>query len=301
MRRSQRLAAACACLIAGAAAYEVAVCVDTALCSASLTSEGSSSTDEQRQTCSGMYGPGTGSRDPWIDGAASGRSSAAERAVVFTPQSRGNLALVIYEWQDARYLGIEPDGSGAGANDWVDDSRVYICTLAAQRAKLCGEDQLGQFITSSANDTTSSIYTRAVSFSSSSTLAPGATAGPFRYDVPRTGYYCVGLVPLQTDTLAGESAGTVTEAVDDGTVVYSGVVTFENSFIGHLPAADYPKTWFYLLLAGMYLVFGAVWGFLCWKHRGDILPIQVRCCSRVILCDRAHSCRRRSDGIARRS
>lgn len=94
--------------------------------------------------------------------------------------------------------------------------------------------------------------------------------------MPRTGYYCVGTVPLQTDTLAGESAGTVTKPVDDGTVVYSGVVTFQNSFVGHLAAADYPKTWFYLALGCVYALFGAVWGFLCWRHRDEILPIQVR-------------------------
>lgn len=40
--------------------------------------------------------------------------------MIFGPASRGAAALVIYEWEDARYLGIENDGSGAGDNEWDD-------------------------------------------------------------------------------------------------------------------------------------------------------------------------------------
>ena len=42
------------------------------------------------------------------------------RTVVFSPSSRGQLALIIYEWNDARYIGIDSDGSGAGQNEWED-------------------------------------------------------------------------------------------------------------------------------------------------------------------------------------
>lgn len=41
--------------------------------------------------------------------------------VIFSPSSRGQLALIIYEWDDARYIGIDADGSGAGENMWEDE------------------------------------------------------------------------------------------------------------------------------------------------------------------------------------
>ena len=37
--------------------------------------------------------------------------------VVFGPASIGSVALVIYEWQDAKLLGIDSDGTGAGQNE----------------------------------------------------------------------------------------------------------------------------------------------------------------------------------------
>lgn len=56
-----------------------------------------------------------------------------EATVVFGPASTGSVALVIYEWEDAKLLGIDSDGSGAGQNEW-EDQRIYVCTLAAMRA-----------------------------------------------------------------------------------------------------------------------------------------------------------------------
>jgi len=40
--------------------------------------------------------------------------------VLFSPSSRGQLALAFFEWDDAKWLGVAPDGEG-GTNDWSKD------------------------------------------------------------------------------------------------------------------------------------------------------------------------------------
>lgn len=69
---------------------------------------------------------------------------------------------------------------------------------------------------------------------------PEGSTGPFRYPVSKTGYYCVGAVPVtfeqpQLDMQDKNSSNPFSE------VSYTGVVDFENVFKGHLPAAEYPK------------------------------------------------------------
>ena len=103
------------------------------------------------------------------------------------------------------------------------------------------------------------------------------SSGPFKYNVNKTGYYCVGAVPVtvtsdEDDSLNGSNS-TLDAATPFGTV-FTGVVDFENTFEGHLPAAEYPKIWFYTSLAVVYTLIGAGWAFLCFKHRQEILPIQ---------------------------
>ena len=44
------------------------------------------------------------------------------RAVLFTPASRGQLALVIFEWEDASHLGIDKNGQST-ENEWSDEVR----------------------------------------------------------------------------------------------------------------------------------------------------------------------------------
>lgn len=58
-------------------------------------------TDADRQVCSGMYGE-KAKQDPFIE-------------VLFSPSSQGTLALVIFEWTDAKYLGADPTGA---ENNW---------------------------------------------------------------------------------------------------------------------------------------------------------------------------------------
>ncbi|KAM0745675.1 hypothetical protein T439DRAFT_307608 [Meredithblackwellia eburnea MCA 4105] len=208
-----------------------------------------SSDDDVRQVCSGMYG--RGEQDPFIE-------------VIFAPSSRGQLSLVIFEWKDAKHLGVDP--SGKTDNTWTDD-RVYICTLSAMEANLCTEDNLGKFITTPAElPSNSSIFTASVRFDpvASAPLSESDKelgTGPYRYSVSKTGYYCIGTVPV---TLDGGYLNTS----------FTGVVDFENVFPGLLPAGEYPKILFYFVLTLAYLGIGVWWGILCFIHRSDLLPIQ---------------------------
>lgn len=140
----------------------------------------------------------------------------------------------------------------------------------------------------SINDTT--IWTTAVRFDGRATAgaqdlesavetALDVNRGPFRYDVKKTGYYCVGAVPVTMSTGAAPSSDDMDEGTAGNNTIttsttYTGVVDFQNVFEGHLPASEYPKIWFYGALACAYVLIGLVWGFLCYRHRRDILPIQ---------------------------
>ncbi|WVF66945.1 hypothetical protein IAT40_001688 [Kwoniella sp. CBS 6097] len=96
--------------------------------------------------------------------------------------------------------------------------------------------------------------------------------GPITYAVPKTGYYCVGIVPVtlvnsRSDIpIAERQAATHAE--------YSGLVLFKNTFEGELPAVEYPKINFYFALSLVYLVLGAGWAYLCVQHLRELLPMQ---------------------------
>ncbi|KAF8745443.1 Lung seven transmembrane receptor, partial [Rhizoctonia solani] len=253
--------------------------------------------DDYRQACSGMWGGD----------------------ITYDPASRGQVAMVIYEWRDARYLGIdtEPD------NYLV--PKTYVCTTDAVRAKLCPEAQLGKFILNlkGASLEEISIWSASVGFiSSNSTGSSNSTAPasgnstvgasgfwnnpagnptppssewdspwrrglalspiarhvnntivptgvlwykePILYQVDKKGYYCVAAIPITT----GATADTAVHAS------FTGQVLFHNVFHGKLAATDYPKINFYMVLALVYLILGGVWGFLCFRHRDDLLPLQ---------------------------
>lgn len=134
-------------------------------------------------------------------------------AVLFGPGSKGQLALVIYEWKDAKYLGVD-EVDPTEQNEWEDNvrahhhpplihllltrcfatQRLYVCTYDAVAKNLCPMSMLGQFITTmpagvSVNST--SIFTRRVEFTAiggNETEAGDGMQGPFRYNVTRTGY-----------------------------------------------------------------------------------------------------------------
>ena len=70
------------------------------------------------------------------------------------------------------------------------------------RGIVCTEEQLGQFIVTTpleVSPNSTSIFTTAVRFDidnhEDGNLPTGST-GPFRYPVTKTGYYCVGAVPV---------------------------------------------------------------------------------------------------------
>ncbi|KAI0328533.1 hypothetical protein GY45DRAFT_1347163 [Cubamyces sp. BRFM 1775] len=78
-----------------------------------------------RQVCSGMWG----GKDTYIN-------------VTFDSGSRGQLAMVIYEWGDVGYLGketISRTGPKLPQN-------TYICTSDAMKGGFCDSSQLGRFI-----------------------------------------------------------------------------------------------------------------------------------------------------------
>jgi len=241
-------------------------------------------TDYSRQICSGMWG----SQSTYIN-------------VSFDAVSEGQLAMVIYEWTDAKYLGKITSIS--------DDSlpqKTYVCTSNAVSAGFCPRSQLGRFILDFPpgkliNDT--SFWSARVELpanrtsgrSSSSdfwdnpagnpTPPPGNYSSPWRRDtninpsptgiypytnpihylVRRTGYYCVAIVPFTIQT----SRRAPTDVPS-----YHGSVLFQNTFSGQLPATDYPKVNFYFVMFVVYASFGAIWGWLCYKHVHELLPIQ---------------------------
>lgn len=167
--------------------------------------------------------------------------------------------------------------------------RTYICTLDALSANLCSEEQLGRFITSSSPTNESSIFTASVRFDAVPSAPQSSEdqrlgTGPYRYDVTKDGYYCVGHVPVTSE---GATRNTT----------YEGVVDFENVFVGHLPASEWPKVYvsaecrpacsvpsfsytlcglqqFYFILFLVYIVLGVIWLAMCWRHRRELLPIQ---------------------------
>ena len=113
---------------------------------------------------------------------------------------------------------------------------MYICTLAARQAGLCEYSQLGKFIVSDEHSQTpinSTVWTTSVRFDPVPSAPLGVDeaargTGPYRYEVPKSGYYCVGTVPVSLQQSRYNSS-------------YAGVVDFEGNYGGHLPGSEYPK------------------------------------------------------------
>ncbi|KAH9441943.1 hypothetical protein Pst134EA_031987 [Puccinia striiformis f. sp. tritici] len=190
------------------------------------------------KVCSGMWQKFAKSRDPYIE-------------IIFGPASSGQLALLKNAWQE---------------------DRVYVCTLDAISQSLCTKAELGEFIISplptEIKRESLNIWTQRIKLESQPTTTNSGTqmgSGPYRYNVTKTGYYCVGAVPL-TVGLPSTSNSTYS--------TYTGVVSFENVFKGNLPAGEYPKVAFYGFVAIIYVFVGLLWGYNCYQHRTEILPVQ---------------------------
>lgn len=61
---------------------------------------------------------------------------------------------------------------------------------------------------------------------------------PIHRHVTKTGYYCIGVVPV---TLIGSRDLSALDVRAATHANFSGVVTFRNQFDGELPAVEYPK------------------------------------------------------------
>ncbi|KAF8913100.1 protein PTM1 [Gymnopilus junonius] len=254
-------------------------------------------TDYSRQICSGMWG-----------------GPSAYINVTFDNTSQGNLAMVIYEWADVKYLGKEttPD---------VDDGlpKTYVCTSSAVVAGYCTRDQLGRFILDlpagkSLNET--SFWSARVELPESPTdsrtsglwdnpagnpTPPSSNytspwrhrsvedvhlskrqvtpipanqfleySAPIHYPVTKTGFYCVVAIPFTVQSPTARGADTDVPFHPS----YKGSVLFRNTFNGQLPATDYPKVIFYFVMFIVYATFGLLWGWFCYRHIHELLPIQ---------------------------
>ncbi|CAO1633897.1 unnamed protein product [Sympodiomycopsis kandeliae] len=169
--------------------------------------------------------------------------------LIFFKNSTGTVSTIFYEWQDFELLG-KP---GPDRDVFGDAIRTYICTPLAVTQGLCSQAEVGEFILAG-NGTT--IHKQRLDFGK----APGLTEiKTITYPVNQTGYYCVSAVPMTVD---GEHT------------TFSGRAFFHNAFKGDLPGGEFPKLGFYFGLACLYILLGLGWGYLCVKHKDELLLVQ---------------------------
>ncbi|KAL8971026.1 MAG: hypothetical protein Q9197_003495 [Variospora fuerteventurae] len=189
--------------------------------------------DYNRQQCSGMYskkGWG-GDTDPFIQTTFEKGSNPNDKDVY--------ISLVVFEFRDEDLIGVWPSPDAP--------EKEYVCTQPNIDKKFCNTTQLGEFILSpNASDSRNQIMSKKINLKDPQTP---------KYDVKRTGYYCVSSAPFSED------------------VQYKGKIEFRNAY-GNLPAAQIAKLPFYAGITIVYAVIGIFWGFLYAQNRHDILPVQ---------------------------
>ncbi|KAI4105053.1 MAG: hypothetical protein L6R37_002941 [Teloschistes peruensis] len=191
------------------------------------------SKDQNRQKCSGMYSKKSwgGDTDPYI-------LTTLEKATP-PPDQDVFISLVIFEFRDEDLIGIWP------TPDSLD--KEYICTQSNVDQNFCNSTQLGEFILSpNASDSKNQILSTKINLKD-----PEAP----KYEIKKTGYYCVGSAPFSDNAQ------------------YKGNVKFRNAY-GRLPAAQIAKLPFYAGITIVYAVIGIFWGFLYAQNRHDILAVQ---------------------------
>ncbi|KAF7307076.1 Integral membrane protein [Mycena indigotica] len=235
------------------------------------------------QTCSGMWA----NENTYIN-------------TTFSPTSEGQLAMVIYEWKDVQFLGKVTSLSDEGL-----PQKTYVCTSNSLAAGFCTQEEMGRFIIDLPKGTllnSTSFWNARVELPANRTDSsrseptsngfwnnpagnptppPGghptawkrdlnpSPPGILKYNstihylVRKTGYYCVAMVPV-----------TVKHNDEDAHAKYQASVFFQNTFAGKLPATDYPKVNFYFAMFLVYSVFALAWGWLCYQHVNELLPIQ---------------------------
>ncbi|KAI4092543.1 MAG: hypothetical protein LQ344_003389 [Seirophora lacunosa] len=189
--------------------------------------------DYDRQQCSGMYskkGWG-GDTDPFILTTFDKASNPDDKDVF--------VSLVVFEFRDEDLIGVWPSPDAP--------EKEYVCTQPNIDRKFCNSTQLGEFILSpNASDSRNQIMSKKINLKDPQVP---------KYDVKRTGYYCVSSFPFTEDAQ------------------YKGRIEFRNAY-GKLPAAQIPKLPFYAGITIVYAVIGIFWGFLYAQNRHDILPVQ---------------------------
>ncbi|KAF3908514.1 hypothetical protein ABW21_db0205721 [Orbilia brochopaga] len=198
-------------------------------------------TDEDRQRCSGMYGPRAwgGKTDPFIE-------------VKFVPDPPANddeakdiddwaVSLLIFEYKDEGKIGVP------GTDENGQKTTIVTCSNEAIENKICKQSELGMFLLQKNWNTTAKSPIIA-------TRVNVKDGKPIHYAIKKTGFYCV--------ATWGYAARH-----------YTGVVEFRNAY-GELPASQIPKLPFYGGITILYALIGVFWGFLYVQHRRDILPVQ---------------------------
>ncbi|KAL9013946.1 MAG: hypothetical protein Q9173_001383 [Seirophora scorigena] len=189
--------------------------------------------DYDRQQCSGMYskkGWG-GDTDPFILTTFDKASTPDDKDVF--------VSLVVFEFRDEDLIGVWPSPDAP--------EKEYVCTQPNIDKKFCNSTQLGEFILSpNASDSRNQIMSKKINLKDPQVP---------KYDVKRTGYYCVSSFPFSKDAQ------------------YKGKIEFRNAY-GKLPAAQIAKLPFYAGITIVYAVIGIFWGFLYAQNRHDILPVQ---------------------------
>lgn len=176
-------------------------------------------------------------------------------------------------------FGVDPNGDPTPPNTDFATPRKRTPTPVAQK----NEDTAGDEVPHKMADTSAPASTPTPTSTPTPASTPASSpatknilnyAEPIIYAVPKTGYYCVAIIPL---TVMDQTKKTLSEraATDVPThPTYGGTILFRNVFNGQLPAAEYPKVNFYLALTVAYVVFAGAWGYLCFQHMSDLLPIQ---------------------------
>ncbi|KAF8349669.1 lung seven transmembrane receptor-domain-containing protein [Amanita rubescens] len=252
-------------------------------------------TDYSRQICSGMW---------------SGTSTYIN--VTFEPESQGQVAMVIYEWADSGYLGkvIDPNADYL-PKTYVCTTSVMAaghCTQA-QLGQFIIDLPEGKSISNTSfwsarvvlPDKSVESNTTAVDLqhnaAGSPTSPPSERASPWRRGLSSTPDRT--LSRRQSSNISPQSPHHYTESIhyiverryprpavvpvtlqsptvrrDALHATYKGTVMFRNAFDGKLPATDYPKVNFYFMMFLFYAVLACLWGWLCYKHVHELLPIQ---------------------------
>ncbi|KAJ7897044.1 lung seven transmembrane receptor-domain-containing protein [Mycena olivaceomarginata] len=232
--------------------------------------------DYSRQICSGMWA----NENTYIN-------------ITFEDTSQGQLAMrvgfayalnrVIYEWTDVNYLGKITSFT----NDEL--PKTYVCTSDAMAGGFCTQAEMGKFIL----DLPIGKYLNSTSFWTARVELPanrterseagGDVSGSSFWDNP------AGNPTPPPNNYTSPWRRSLSSRADDLNPSPDGLYSYSNPFTtwsgkqgmprirvlcssrtssnGMLPATDYPKVNFMA-------VFGAAWGWLCYQHVQDLLPIQ---------------------------